>query len=1006
MAVKKFACPPIAATGSGSFSDDLVGFQLVQGGGLTQGNFEFTVGVTEKTNREFYTGVFSDPVNLKSMGVESVAQSKLIFENNFKVYPNYDLSEVTNFTLYGSMTKRISTSVTTIINYFPAALEMQFIGINYTTGTTASNVVFDSIENTTKFDLDLSRIRNPFGIDFTINSKRNLSLKEVQVSTLRDMTNEYKKYSLFYLGNEFPLILLLPTTSLTSGLLTIYVQGNPFSGQTQVFNDIIVRPNDYEVNKVFNESLDDVENFILNRTSVPKYTAQFKIPQISNGGQYSVTSTFITWPISGKWNLDIVSSIFTTYLTKLNAISEDFDSYRTNLIARFLTTDAFKEFDTVGQKMQKVLQIYGRSFDEINKFINALAFMNSVHYNTGNDIPSQLLKNLAQTLGWNTAISPISNDNFLNSVFGGTDSGVSHFAGLPTQQTPDELNYQFYKNLILNSAFLFKSKGTRKSIEVLLRLIGAPDALVEFNEYVYLADQRINMSSFETQYAQISGGTYSQEIPVLNPADVFTIFGVPYTGTTTTTSYEDVNFAISEYPVDDEGYPSVPEPSDSYYFQIGAGWFESTPKHRSPEQINLTNAVFTGSNPNYQTSLIPFSYGQIYLNRFRYFPYTKLGFNLRETIDNNKSWTNNEIGLRTNLDAGYNSRYVTDDDRLVLNVKNTEIFLNPAQGLAYDVWYMSRQYNYPIPNQGLKYIPPTPCNPNPVSNYPIRGGVDWTEINPRPGRKTFFEFAQTFWLNMINVRNRQHVSDGKTGGYPTLQSIYWKYLQSEENIGIANDNFTYQTMIQYVEGLGDYWVRLIEQLVPATTIWNTGLKYENSIFHRQKFVYRRQSGCQLIPIPCNPCSLTANIFSNDCPLESVECSKYPWIVSTTIQDFTGVLGVLLNNYLTSNGYILNDCVVNSLNTEWFVDLRLNDVPVVTESFFNGIGYNTPGLSNPTTTDWDNALVTALDSLSSLGYDYYLTNEDTIIIYGTVCGLDLNDLNFKLNIGINFNILCS
>ncbi len=185
MAVNKFVCPPIAATGSGSFSDDLVGFQLVQGGGLTQGNFEFTVGVTEKTNREFYTGTFSDPINLTSMGVESVAQSKVIFENNFKVYPNYDLSEVTNFTLYGSMTKRISTSVTTIINYFPAALEMQFIGINYTTGTTASNVVFDSIENTTKFDLDLSRIRNPFGIDFTVNSTRNLSLKEVQVSSKR-----------------------------------------------------------------------------------------------------------------------------------------------------------------------------------------------------------------------------------------------------------------------------------------------------------------------------------------------------------------------------------------------------------------------------------------------------------------------------------------------------------------------------------------------------------------------------------------------------------------------------------------------------------------------------------------------------------------------------------------------------------------------------------------------------------------------------------------------------
>jgi uncharacterized SAM-dependent methyltransferase len=48
--------------------------------------------------------------------------------------------------------------------------------------------------------------------------------------------------------------------------------------------------------------------------------------------------------------------------------------------------------------MEKVLQIYGRSFDETRKFITALANMNSVNYNIKNDIPSQLLKNLAQTL--------------------------------------------------------------------------------------------------------------------------------------------------------------------------------------------------------------------------------------------------------------------------------------------------------------------------------------------------------------------------------------------------------------------------------------------------------------------------------------------------------------------------------------------------------------------------------------------------------------------------------
>jgi hypothetical protein len=64
-----------------------------------------------------------------------------------------------------------------------------------------------------------------------------------------------------------------------------------------------------------------------------------------------------------------------------------------------------------------------------------------------------------------------------------------------------------------------------------------------------------------------------------------------------------------------------------------------------------------------------------------------------------------------------------------------------------------------------------------TSPYPTIGGVDWTFINPEPKKKTFFEFAQTFWQNTINVRNRMYITDGHTGGYPTLSSIFWKYLE-------------------------------------------------------------------------------------------------------------------------------------------------------------------------------------------------------------------------------------
>jgi hypothetical protein len=42
-----------------------------------------------------------------------------------------------------------------------------------------------------------------------------------------------------------------------------------------------------------------------------------------------------------------------------------------------MTTGALTEFDTPDRKFEKLLQIYGRSFDETKKFINALAYMNS-----------------------------------------------------------------------------------------------------------------------------------------------------------------------------------------------------------------------------------------------------------------------------------------------------------------------------------------------------------------------------------------------------------------------------------------------------------------------------------------------------------------------------------------------------------------------------------------------------------------------------------------------------
>ena len=985
----KYFYPPRPGNGAGTFSDNIVGLQTVEGGGLTQGNFEFTTGVTEKVNRVFNVGAFSEPMSLDMMGIDNLEESRRIMATQFRVYPNYDISQVLNFSMYGSLSKRFSVSITRIINYFPASLDVMFNNDDFTTGNTAYDIVYDAQADETYFKVNVDRINNPFDIDYSISATTNLSVREISVSPYRNLYNTYLDYCVSINDNIFQILAFVPSETLSSGEIQFYVSGAPFGvSATTINDDFEIRPNDYIVDKVFLESFDEVEKFLVNRLVRPEYTAVFQVPQQNEFGQVYTEYKQVTWPKQGTWNLDIRSFLFDSYLEEIQAIAINLDSFKTNLISRFLITDSLKEFDTLGQKVEKIFQIYGRSFDQVKQFIDGLAYMNSVNYNPSNDIPSELLVNLARTLGWSSNFSPITNEDFLSSVFGNTSTPT--YPGYARALTPTELNYAYYRNLILNASYLFKSKGTRRSIEFLLRLIGAPDSLIEYNEHIYLADQRINLDQFYTQWASISGGTYVNDVPSYLPGETYKVKGQLYTAFTSTATYQDVAIRLDDYPMDAEGYPNAPANTETFFFQIGAGWYEVTPQHRSPDQVQLTGNVYTGQNYNIQTQLTPFTYGQTYLNRYRDFPYMNEGFKLQKVVDNNKSWLSDDDRIRVSTQGDYNAYYFVDNEKLVLNVKNVDIFLNPAQGLVYDVWEQSRQYDYPIPESGL------------TVGYPVPGGVDWTYVNPEPKKKTFFEFSQTFWENMINTRNRQYITDGKTGGYPTLQSIFWKYLESEQTVGIPNNKYTYQKLIDYVNGIGPYWTKLVEQMVPATTIWNGGVRLENSIFNKQKFVYRRQRGCQFIPVPVDPCFIISNIFDYTCTTEYADFNIYPWFNGdVTVSNFSSILVNRVNNMLAQSGLTLNECSENSVLSDWYVDLTINGEQIIKESFYTGYGMS----DVPTNTQWRNALINYLPQLYNYGYTYYL-NGNTLTITDLACLTQNTVDTVSLDTGINININCT
>jgi hypothetical protein len=191
-------------------------------------------------------------------------------------------------------------------------------------------------------------------------------------------------------------------------------------------------------------------------------------------------------------------------------------------------------------------------------------------------------------------------------------------------------------------------------------------------------------------------------------------------------------------------------------------------------------------------------------------------------------------------------------------------------------------------------------------------------------------------------------------------------------------------------------------MVPASTIWNTGVKFENSPLQRQKFVYRRQSGCQLVPVEKDPCLATGTLFAFDCTTESANCFIYPWIGSSSeITSFSQILFSVLNSYLNSQGLTLSECNTSSLLSEWFVDVRIDGNIMFQTPFFTGYGTG----QVPTNNQWKAALLLNLSQLVNDGY-YFYVNGNVVTVYNLACAEDDIPSTLQINVGINIDITCN
>ncbi len=567
-----------------NFSPDLVGLQLASDGGtplFTMGNFSITTNMEPKSNKTFITNKFSNFISLSDLDL-TLAQTQTLLQDNASVILNLNKTNLNYYALFGSLSEFVRISLEDIITKWPASLYLtplsQTPSGQVLNGYTYQDYIYDILSDTSTFKVDTTFIKN----NFQLNYLKNGSILNTFNSTndLRNLTVNYLTYAILNNNVEYPLLSFTGATYSTNDFIYLKVKGNPFTGSSSTGKAFYhIKPNKTYENLFFN-ALPDFEAYLLNRQVSPIYTATFTYPIKSDEGVIIYVTDSVTWPVTDGYNIDFDTTDYVNYAAKLLEISTDNDLYKSNLMNRFLVSESISAFDTLpvhlsdldqdtsGQKMNKTLQIYGRSFDEINNYITGIEFANVVTYNKQDNTPDIYLKNLARVLGWDLISSVTENDLLTNYI----NSAPSTYSGQSLGLTPVEADIELWRRIILNTPWLWKSKGARKSIEFLLRFIGAPQGLVKFNEYIYKAEGPIDTELFK-------------QALILNGLDS----------------------DLSLYPIDNDGYPSPLPNTPDMYFQSNGLWYRETGGTGS------TIDILTGNNPH----LGPYDGGFKYINQFK-----------------------------------------------------------------------------------------------------------------------------------------------------------------------------------------------------------------------------------------------------------------------------------------------------------------------------------------------------------------------------------------------------
>lgn len=166
----------------------------------------------------------------------------------------------------------------------------------------------------------------------------------------------------------------------------------------------------------FIKNLDSFEKILMNRETTPKYTATFNVIRENEFGYFTDLERF-TFPTTyGGYNIGSTGPAYDDYVGNLADIAEFYDERFCDNMYRSMTHESIKNFDWTylrhrtdedeedikqsGDKVAKIIRLFGRQFDEILAYVDNIKNYNAVTYDNINNLPDYFFTDALDSDGW------------------------------------------------------------------------------------------------------------------------------------------------------------------------------------------------------------------------------------------------------------------------------------------------------------------------------------------------------------------------------------------------------------------------------------------------------------------------------------------------------------------------------------------------------------------------------------------------------------------------------